>query len=145
MIFDSLQETFHGFEDGFDLAVCNDVIDVFSVVDPFISLFVNSKLVSDFFERFLDLFIISSDRIPSIYHGSLPFLQIIFRIFGFFDWRMFANGIFDISFQFLMDFIQGNFHHINGGVDCGDLIFDLFYKVENFLFIFPFDSDKTVI
>jgi len=58
--------------DSRDLTIDDDVIDILSVVVPLFGSLVDSDLIGDFFQGFLDFLVVAPDRVPTIDHLGLP-------------------------------------------------------------------------
>jgi len=140
IVLNPLKKSLHGFKDGIDLSIGNNVIDVLSVVVPLGALLVDSDLVRDFFETFSDFFVVAFDRTPLINHSSGPFRKEFLWILWFLDWLGFADGVLDVVVKLVVDFTKRSFHDINGIGDLLDKVFYPFHEIEDLLFVLPFDG-----
>ncbi len=131
----------HSLEDSIDLSIGDDIIDILSVVAPFFACLVHSDLIRNFFEAFRDLLVVASDGGPSIDHGCLPLLEVVFGVLGVLVGGVLAYGVLDVVVELGVDLAEGGFHDVDCVGDCLDVTFDFVYEFEDFVFIFPFDDD----
>jgi len=131
------------FHDSVDLAVNDDIIDVFTVVDPLVACLVDFNDVRNFFEVLGYFLVVGLDLLMFVLHGSLLLLIVIIWLHCLLLILMLAQSVFDVNVKFAVDLVKTFFHCIDNNIDIKNNVFSLLHELQNRIRVFSLEFFNT--